>query len=137
MSLRDQLRGTGVALATPFKKDGSVDFESLQKLINFVIEGGVEYVISLGTTGETPVLTKEEKLEIVEFTYSAVNSRVPVVIGIAGNNTSALVNEVEGFPWDKAGAVLTASPSYNRPSQEGIYQHYKIFSKASPKPIIL
>jgi 4-hydroxy-tetrahydrodipicolinate synthase len=137
MSLRDQLRGTGVALATPFKKQGSIDFDSLQKLINFVIEGGVEYVISLGTTGETPVLTREEKLEIVEFTYSTVNSRVPVVVGLAGNNTAALVKEVESFPLEKAVAVLTASPSYNRPSQEGIYQHYKALSEASLKPVIL
>ena len=137
MSLRDQLRGTGVALATPFKKDGSLDFESLQKLINFVIEGGVEYVISLGTTGETPVLTREEKLEIVEFTYTSVNSRVPVVVGVAGNNTAAVVKEVESFPLEKAVAVLTASPSYNRPSQEGIYQHYKALSKASLRPVIL
>jgi 4-hydroxy-tetrahydrodipicolinate synthase len=137
MSLRDQLRGTGVALATPFKKDGSVDFESLQKLINFVIEGGVEYVISLGTTGETPVLTREEKLEIMEFTYSNVNSRVPVVVGVAGNNTAAVVKELESFPLEKAVAVLTASPSYNRPSQEGIYQHYKALSKASLRPVIL
>jgi 4-hydroxy-tetrahydrodipicolinate synthase len=137
MSLRDLLRGTGVALATPFKKDGSVDLDSLQKLLNFVIEGGVEYVVTLGTTGETPTLTKEEKLEIAELTYSTVNSRVPVVVGIAGNNTKNVVEEIENFPLDKAIAVLSASPYYSKPSQEGIYQHYRALSKASRKPIII
>jgi 4-hydroxy-tetrahydrodipicolinate synthase len=137
MSLRDQLRGTGVALVTPFKKNGVVDFDSLQKLIDFVIEGGVEYVISLGTTGETPVLSKEEKLDIVNATYQLVNERVPVVVGVAGNNTAAVISELESFPLEKAVAVLSASPYYNKPSQEGIYQHYKALAQASPKPVIL
>lgn len=135
--IKDSLRGTGVALVTPFKNDGSVDFESLQKLINFVIEGGVDYLVTLGTTGETPVLTKEEKKEIAEFTFEVVNSRKPVVVGIGGNDTKSIVKELETFPLEKAIAVLSASPYYNKPSQEGLYRHYLTLAKASPKPLIL
>ncbi len=137
MSVRDILRGTGVALVTPFNKGGEVDFDSLQKLINFVIEGGVQYVVTLGTTGETPTLTKEEKLAIVDFTFAAVDSRIPVVIGIGGNNTKELLKDLEDFPIEKAIAILSASPYYNKPSQEGIYQHYKALAGATTKPIIL
>jgi 4-hydroxy-tetrahydrodipicolinate synthase len=137
MSVRDQLGGTGVALVTPFNADGSVDFESLQKLIDFVIEGGVQYVVTLGTTGETPTLSKEEKLEIVQATFSAVAARVPVVIGIGGNNTAELLKDIETFPVEKAAAILSASPYYNKPSQEGIYQHYKTLAQATTKPFIL
>lgn len=137
MSLRASLRGTGVALITPFKKDQSVDFDALQRLVNFVIDGGVQYVVSLGTTGETPVLSKEEKSEIFNFTCEAVSGRVPVVIGIGGNNTQAVIKELDYYPLEKAAAILSASPYYNRPSQEGIYQHYKAFAQAAPKPVIL
>lgn len=137
MSLRDTLKGTGVAMVTPFKTNTEVDFDALGKLIEFIIEGGVEYVVSLGTTGETPTLSKEEKLEILNYTYQQVNGRVPVVVGIGGNNTAELVKDLEKFPLDKAFAVLSASPYYNKPSQEGIYQHYKMLATASPKPIIL
>lgn len=137
MSLREQLIGTGVAIITPFKKNNAVDFEALQKLIHFVIEGGVQYIVSLGTTGETPVLSKEEKKEIFEVTVDAVNGRVPVVIGIGGNDTASLIKELDYFPLQKSVAVLSASPYYNRPSQEGIYQHYKTFAEASPVPVIL
>jgi len=135
--LRDILRGTGVALVTPFKADGAVDFDSLQKLINFVIEGGVQYVVALGTTGETPTLTKEEKLQIVQTTFSTVAARVPVVIGIGGNNTQEILKDLETFPVEKAAAILSASPYYNKPSQEGIYQHYRAMAMATNRPIIL
>lgn len=137
MSLRDQLRGTGVALVTPFKEDKSVDFESLQKLIDFVIDGGVQYIVTLGTTGETPTLSKEEKLEIIDCTFSTVAARVPVVIGIGGNNTQSIIKDIESFPIENAVAILSASPYYNKPSQEGIYQHYKALASATNKPIIL
>ncbi len=137
MSLRDNLRGTGVALVTPFKKDGTVDFESLQRLINFVIEGGVQYVVTLGTTGETSTLAHEEKLEIVEHCFSSVASRVPVVIGIGGNDTKSILKDLEKFPIEKAIAILSASPWYSKPSQEGIYQHYKAMAMATTKPILL
>jgi len=137
MSLRDQLRGTGVALVTPFKKNGSIDHEALHILINFVIEEGVQYVVSLGTTGETPTLSKEEKLEILDTTFTSVAARVPVIIGIGSNNTKEVIKEIESFPIEKAMAILSASPYYNKPSQEGIYQHYKLIAGATTKPIIL
>lgn len=126
-----------MAIVTPFKEDESVDFAALEKLIDFIIGNGVEYVVSLGTTGETPTLSKQEKLDIVNFTMSKINDRVPVVVGIGGNNTREVINAVESFPLEKAAAVLSAAPYYNKPSQEGIFQHYKTIAKASPRPIIL
>lgn len=137
MSLRDTLRGTGVALVTPFKENGSVDFDSLTRLIDFVIEYGVNYVVTMGTTGETPTLSREEKIEIINYTFDTVATRVPVVVGIGGNNTHSLIKDLETFPVEKATAILSASPYYNKPSQEGIYQHYKALAAATPKPIIL
>jgi len=137
MSLRNALKGTGVALVTPFKTNYEVDYNALEKVIDFVIEGGVEYLVTLGTTGETPTLTKSEKTEIINFTFDKVNDRTPVVVGIGGNNTNELLHDLETFPLDKAIAVLSSSPAYNKPSQEGIYEHYKALAKASPKPIIL
>lgn len=137
MSLRQQLQGTGVALVTPFTSDLKVDFDSLGNVIDTMIKGGVEYLITLGTTGETPTLDKQEKLDIVNYTFEKVAGRVPVVVGIGGNNTAELINDLHKFPLDKAIAVLSASPNYNKPSQEGIYQHYKALAAASPKPILL
>ena len=137
MSLRDLLKGTGVALVTPFNEDKTVDYSSLEKLVNFVIENGVNYVVTLGTTGETPTLSKEEQLEIVHATFAIVSGRVPVVIGIGGNDTASVIKNIELFPVDKAAAILSASPYYNKPSQEGIYQHYKAIASSTPKPIIL
>ncbi len=137
MSFRDQLRGTGVALVTPFKDNMEIDYPALERVIDFVINNGVEYVITLGTTGETPTLSKEEKIELILFTYEKVADRVPVVVGIGGNNTLSLIKDLETFPLQKAAAVLSASPYYNKPSQEGIYQHYKALAEVSPKPIIL
>ena len=137
MTLREQLRGTGVALITPFQQDFSVDYTALGKVIDFVINGGVNYVVSLGTTGETPTLSKEEKKEIALFTYDKVAGRVPVVVGIGGNNTDELLKELAGFPLEKAAAVLSASPYYSKPSQEGLFQHYKALGEGSPKPLLL
>lgn len=137
MSLRQQLRGTGVALITPFRPDFSIDYDAFGKVIEHVITGGVEYVVALGTTGETPTLSKAEKLALVNFTYEKVAGRVPVVVGIGGNNTAELVEELKSFPLDKAIAVLSASPYYSKPSQEGLFQHYKALAEASPKPILL
>lgn len=137
MSLRDQLTGTGVALITPFQSDGSVDFASLEKLINFVIDGGVNYVVTLGTTGETPTISKEEKKEIIQQTFHFVAGRVPVVVGVGGNNTKEVIKEIDSLPVEKAEAILSASPYYNKPSQEGIYQHYKAIAASTAKPIIL
>ena len=137
MSLRNILKGTGVALVTPFKSNAEVDFNALEKVINFVIDNGVEYVITLGSTGETPTLNEEEKNAIIYFTYDVVKDRVPVVVGIGGNNTKEVCKQLETYPLHKAAAVLTASPQYNKPSQEGIFLHYKTLAEASPKPIII
>jgi 4-hydroxy-tetrahydrodipicolinate synthase len=137
MALREKLRGTGVALITPFQSNGSVDYAALEKVIHFVISDGVEYVVTLGTTGETPTLSKAEKKGIAAFTFEKVAGRVPVVVGIGGNNTAELVEELGSFPLDRAAAVLSASPFYSKPSQEGLFQHYKALAEASPKPLLL
>lgn len=137
MSLRIQLRGTGVALITPFSEDYSIDYEALEVMINHVIHNGAEYIVSMGTTGESPSISKEEKREIVTFTYQKVNNRVPVVVGIGGNNTAAVIQELQTFPLEKAVAVLSVSPYYSKPSQEGLFQHFKAVAAASPKPVIL
>lgn len=136
-SLRNQLKGTGVALITPFKENGDIDFDALTKIINFVIEGGVEYIIVLGTTGEASTLNKFEKTDVIKFTCHVVNERVPVVAGIGGNNTSELIKSLQDFPLEQITAILSASPPYSKPSQEGLYQHYKALAEASPRPIIL
>ncbi len=137
MSLRSILSGTGVALITPFTKDLAVDFIALEKLIKFVLSSGAEYIVSLGTTGETSTLSKSEKLEILEFTYKIVDKKVPVVVGIGGNDTYSLIKDLQSFPLGNATAVLSASPYYNKPSQEGLFQHYKALAEASPVPLIL
>lgn len=135
--LRDQLKGTGVALVTPFKEDKSIDFDALEKLINFVIDRGVQYLVTLGTTGETPTLSREEKIDLIQATFSFNAGRVPVVVGIGGNNTQSIVRDIETFPIENAAAILSASPYYNKPSQEGIFQHYKALASATNKSIIL
>lgn len=137
MSFLNTLQGTGVALITPFKANSDIDYDALEKVINYVIEGGVKYVVTLGTTGETPTLNKYEKTDIIKFTTKVVDNRVAVVVGIGGNNTKELLKDLETFPLDNVTAVLSASPYYNKPSQEGLYQHYKSLAEASPKPILL
>ena len=137
MSLRSTLSGTGVALITPFRNDLSIDYPALEQVINLVIDSGVEYVVTLGTTGETPTISKKEKIEILEFTYKVINGRVPVVVGIGGNDTASIINDLQTFPLSKATAVLSASPYYSKPSQEGLFQHYKALAEASPVPLLL
>src|ERR1044072_7829570 len=133
----EQLRGSGVALVTPFKADESIDWNALEKLIDHVINGGIDYVVSLGTTGETPTLSSEEKLDLIKFTFEKVRKRVPVVVGIGDYNTRDVVKRLESCPLDEAAAVLSVAPYYSKPSQEGIFQHYKTIAKASPKPVFL
>lgn len=137
MNLRETLRGTGVAVITPFTADNEIDFDALAKLLDYLISNGINYIVTMGTTGETPVLDKEEKKKIIEFTYDHINGRVPVVVGIGGNSTKEVVDDLHYFPLEKAIAVLSASPYYNKPSQEGLFQHYRALAEASPKPIIL
>ena len=137
MSLITELSGTGVAIITPFKSNYEIDYPALGRVIDLVINNGVDYIVTLGTTGESPTLNKEEKKSIIKFTYEHVNGRVPVIVGIGGNNTADLIKDLETFPLDKSIAVLSASPYYSKPSQEGLYAHYKELAKASPKPILL
>jgi 4-hydroxy-tetrahydrodipicolinate synthase len=130
-------KGTGVALVTPFNDKKEVDYKALANLIDFIISGGIQYIVSLGTTGETPVLSKEEKKAILEFTLKQVNKRVPVVAGIGGNDTRSVIQDCEDFPLENVVAILSASPYYNKPSQEGLFMHYKEIAAHAPKPIIL
>jgi len=137
MNLKLQLRGTGVAVITPFTETNEVDYEALGNLLSHLIDNGVNYIVTLGTTGETPVLNKNEKKAIIDFTCKHINGRVPIVVGIGGNNTQEVIEDLKSFDLSKAVAVLSASPYYNKPSQEGLFQHYKALAEASPKPIIL
>jgi 4-hydroxy-tetrahydrodipicolinate synthase len=131
------LSGTGVALVTPFTSSLAIDEPALAKVIEYVIAGGVEYIVTLGTTGETPTLSREEKIRIARFTIDVVNQRVPVVIGAGGSDTQEVIREIEKLPTDHAAAILSASPYYSKPSQEGIYQHYKTIAAASSKPVLI
>lgn len=135
--IQSKLRGTGVALVTPFTKNGAIDFNGLEKVIDYSVKGGVEYVVTLGTTGESVNLTKEEKLEILDFTIEKTAGRVPVVAGFGGNSTHLVIKEIEQFHFKGVDAILSVSPYYNKPTQEGIYQHYKAIAAAAPKPVIL
>lgn len=137
MSLKNSLKGTGVALVTPFEKNFDVDYDSLEKIIENVIANGVDYLVTLGSTGEAATLENAEKIDIINFTFEKVNGRVPIVVGIGGNYTNDILQTIESYSLDNAAAILTSSPHYNRPSQEGIFQHYKKIAEASPKPVII
>lgn len=137
MDIQEQLKGTGVAVITPFTANNQIDFEALGKVLDSMLTNKVEYVVMLGTTGETPVLSNEEKIAILEFTYEKINGKIPVVVGIGSNDTADLIQDLGNFPLAKAAAILSASPYYNKPSQEGIFQHYRMVAAASPLPIIL
>ena len=129
--------GTGVAMVTPFDADGQVDYQALKNLIDHLIDGGVEYLVSLGTTGESVTLSKEEKKKIFAFTAEVNAGRAGLIAGIGGNNTYEVVQQVKEFDTTGYNAILSASPNYNKPTQEGIYQHYKAIAENSPLPVIL
>ncbi|MCH5240405.1 MAG: 4-hydroxy-tetrahydrodipicolinate synthase [Muribaculaceae bacterium] len=129
--------GLGVALVTPFKRDFSIDYDSLKKVINFVIEGGCDYIVALGTTAETPTLTREEKDEITSFIRKETGGRIPLVLGIGGNNTQRVIRNIEQRDLEGYSAILSVTPYYNKPTQEGLFQHFKAISESSPLPIIL
>lgn len=131
------LSGMGVALVTPFKADKSIDFEALGRLIEYQIKNSVDYIVVLGTTAETPTLTAEERCEVREFVRSKVDCRVPLVLGIGGNSTAAVIAEIESTDLNGFAAILSVVPFYNKPSQEGLYQHYSAIAKASPLPVLL
>jgi 4-hydroxy-tetrahydrodipicolinate synthase len=129
--------GTGVAIVTPFTTKGAVDFPALTKLVEHLIKGRVEYIVVMGTTGESATLSKEEKQKVVEHIVKVTKKRLPLVLGVGGNNTAEIVETLKKDDLSAFSAILSVSPYYNKPSQEGIYQHYKAISKASPLPIIL
>ena len=133
----NKIKGLGVALVTPFNTDLSIDFLALENLINLQIESGVDYIVLLGTTAESVVLSKSEKLEIISFSKKIISSRITLVLGIGGNDTLSLVEEINNTNFTGIDAVLSVSPYYNKPSQDGIYEHYKMISKACPVPIII
>jgi 4-hydroxy-tetrahydrodipicolinate synthase len=133
----NKFKGTGVAVVTPFKKSGAIDFEAYERLVDHVIQGGVDFIVVLGTTGESPTISKPEKKALIEFSVKVVNKRVPLVVGIGGNSTSDVVLAIHGTPFKGVDAILSVCPYYNKPPQEGIYQHYKIISEASPVPVII
>ncbi len=129
--------GTGVALVTPFKKDFSVDTEALKRIVNHVIDGGVEYLVALGTTAESATLSQDEKELVITTIIEANNGRLPLVLGVGGNNTMKVVEELKSRDFSKFQAILSVSPYYNKPTQEGIYQHFKRIAEASPIPVIV
>ena len=131
------LTGTGVAIVTPFKKDGSIDFNGLKKLVNHLINGKVEYLVVMGTTGESVTLNKEEKQKVIDCVAKENRKRVPLVLGVGGNDTAEIAKQVSKVDSKIFSAILSVSPYYNKPSQEGIYQHYMALADASPLPLII
>ncbi len=132
-----KFQGTGVAIITPFKDDLTVDYNALSNLVNYNIDNGTDYIVISGTTGESVTITKEEKQQIVSCIIEANKGRVPLVLGIGGNNTAEVVNEIESTDLSQIDAILSVSPYYSKPTQEGIYQHFKTISKACPVDVIM
>ncbi len=133
----DQLSGTGVALVTPFNNEKDIDHKALSKLVNFVIDEGVNFLVALGTTAETATLSDKEKLEIIKTIKNTNAGRLPLVLGMGGNNTHQLVDTINKTDFDGIDAILSVTPYYNKPTQEGLYQHFKEIAKVSPVPVIL
>ncbi len=134
---KSRFTGMGVALITPFKKDGSIDYDALRRLIEYQIKNGTDYFVVLGTTAETPTLTKTEREELVKFVTAQINGRVPIVLGMGGNCTKALVEELRSTDLSQVDAILSVTPYYNKPSQEGLYRHYAEVAQNSKVPVIL
>jgi 4-hydroxy-tetrahydrodipicolinate synthase len=132
-----KFKGTGVALVTPFHKDGSIDFKGFKKLIERIIDGKVDYLVPLGTTGESVTLNGDERRAVLDFVAEVIDGRVPLVLGLGGNNTREIINTIKETDFEKVDAILSVSPYYNRPSQRGIYMHYKTIANESPVPVLL
>lgn len=130
-------KGLGIALVTPFKSDGSVDYESLTRLVEYQLDNGADFLCILATTGETPCLTADEKKKIKELVISLAKGRVPILMGCGGNNTAAVIEELKTSDWHGIDGVLSVCPYYNKPSQEGLYQHFKSIAAATKLPVIL
>lgn len=134
--MSSKLYGTGIALVTPFQ-NGMIDFDGLERVINHTIDGGIEYLVSLGTTGETPTLSKQEQKQVLEFTIKTVAGRVPIVAGFGGNNTAQIIEEIKNYDFKGVDFILSSSPNYNKPTQEGIFQHYMAIAEVAPVPVII
>jgi len=132
-----ELIGTGVALVTPFKNDLSVDFDALKRIVNFNIEQGTNYLVIMGTTGESVTISKSEKQDVIDVISETNKGRLPLVLGIGGNNTAEVINEIKNTDLNNISALLSVSPYYSKPTQEGVYQHFKAIAEVSPIPIIL
>lgn len=132
-----KLRGAGVAIVTPFKNDSSVDFNAFGNIINHVIEGGIDYIVILGTTGEASTLSRDEKHAVICFAKESINRRVPIVVGAGGNNTQEVTDFIRSSDLSDIDAILSVSPYYNKPGQRGIYLHYKTIAASSPLPVII
>ncbi len=137
MTITNKFTGVGVALITPFDSKGSIDFGALAAIIDRVIDGGVDYLLALGTTSETPTLTAAERIAVAKFIAQRVNSRVPLMVGIGGNCTADVISTLRSWDFTGYNAVLSVNPYYNKPNQEGLYRHFKALSKVSPLPIML
>ena len=134
---RNKFKGLGVALITPFTKDGDVDYVALRRVLDYQLSNGIDFLCVLATTGETPCLTTEEKYEILEIVKEKVKRRLPILLGMGGNNTAAIVETIKRFDFSGIDGILSVCPYYNKPSQEGLYQHFKTIAEASPVPVVL
>ena len=134
---RNKFRGLGIALITPFKTDGSIDIDALDRLVEYQIKGGADFLCIMGTTAETPTLSRDEKRLLKEHLVERVAGRVPLLMGCGGNNTAAILDELQNEDWRGIDGILSVTPYYNKPSQEGLYQHYAAIAKASPLPVVL
>lgn len=132
-----KFKGTGVAIVTPFKNDLSIDFAALGRVVNHVIDGGVNYIVAMGTTGESVTLTKDEKKAIINYVGEAIDSRVPLVVGIGGNNTQEVINSIRQSNLSGVDGILSVAPYYNKPTQRGLIQHFKAIATCSPLPLII
>jgi 4-hydroxy-tetrahydrodipicolinate synthase len=132
-----KFRGTGVAIVTPFKNDSSVDFSAFGRVVNHVIKGGVNYIVVLGTTGESVTLSKDEKKAVICYIKEAIDGRVPLVVGIGGNNTQEIISQIRNTDLTGVDGILSVAPYYNKPNQRGLYQHFKAIATSSPLPLIL
>ncbi len=135
--IQTKLKGMGVALITPFKEDESVDYDALMRLVDYQLQNNTDFLCVLGTTAETPTLSANEKKKIQEMVIERVNGKIPILLGVGGNCTKSVVDALKTGNYDGVDAILSVVPYYNKPSQEGIYQHYKAISEASPRPIVL
>lgn len=129
--------GTGVAVVTPFHRYGTIDFNSLEKIINHTVNGGVEFLLALGTTSEAPTLSKDEKMAVINFFCETVDGRVPIMLGVGGNNTQEVINTIKTVPFDGIDGILSVAPYYNKPGQKGLVYHFKTIANASPVPVFL